>query len=80
MLCFGNKWKYDAPDTSVLAIFITGIENEYNITEEMASLVPLKDTTTSLYLYDTVRITIKWFYLNFVIISGMATNALKTRC
>lgn len=46
----------------------------------MASLVPLKDTTTSLYLYDTVRITIKWFYLNFVIISGMATNALKTRC
>ena len=32
----------DTTDTDQLAIFVTGIDNEYNVTEEMASLVPLK--------------------------------------
>ena len=37
----------DTTDSAQLDIFITGIEYEYNVIEEMASLVPLKDTTKS---------------------------------
>ena len=35
----------DATDMAQLAIFIRGIDDKYDITEEMVSLVPLKDTT-----------------------------------
>ncbi|KAE9526173.1 hypothetical protein AGLY_013804 [Aphis glycines] len=35
----------DVMDTAQVAIFVRGIDNEFNISEEMASLVPLKDTT-----------------------------------
>ena len=35
----------DATDTAQLAIFIRGINDEYKVTEEMASLAPLKDIT-----------------------------------
>ena len=38
-----------------LAIFISGIDDEYNVTEEMASLVPLKDTNKSRDLYKAVK-------------------------
>jgi len=48
----------DATDTTQLAIFIKGIDNKYNVTEEMAYLVLLKDTTKSLYLYEAVKITL----------------------
>ena len=34
----------DSTDMAQLAIFIGGIDDEYNVTKEMASLVPLKDT------------------------------------
>ena len=36
----------DATDMSQLVIFTTGIDDEYNVTEEMACLVPLKDTAS----------------------------------
>ena len=71
-------WKYestDATDMAQLAIFIGGIDYKYNVTEEMASLVPLKDTTKSLDLYEAVKITIKQFSLTFVNISGIATDS-----
>ena len=47
----------DATDRTQLALFISSIDIGYNVTEEMASLVPLKDTTKSFYLYEAVRIT-----------------------
>lgn len=34
----------NATDTALLAIFTRGIDNKYNVIEEMASLAPLKDT------------------------------------
>ena len=64
----------DTTDMAQLVIFIRGTDNEYNVTEEMASLVPLKDTTKSLDLYEAVKITLKWFSLTFVNISGIATD------
>ena len=46
----------DAIDTAQLAISIRGIDDEHNVTEEMASLVPLQDTTKSRDLYEAVKI------------------------
>ena len=37
----------DAIDTAQLSIFIRGVDDEYNVPEEM-TLVPLKDTTKRL--------------------------------
>ena len=37
----------DDTDTAQVAIFIRGTDDEYNVTEEMTFLVPLKDTTKS---------------------------------
>jgi len=46
----------DYTDRAQLGVFIRGINGKYNITKEMASLVPLKDTNKSRVLYDTVKI------------------------
>lgn len=64
----------DSTDTAQVAIFIRGIDNEYNITEELASLVPLKDTTKSLNLHEAVKNTLRRFSLTFDNISGIATD------
>lgn len=40
----------DVMDTAQVAIFVRGIDNEFNISEEMASLVPLK-TLQKLVIY-----------------------------
>ena len=40
---------YDATDMAQLAIFIRIIDNEYNISEEMAFMVPLKEKFVELY-------------------------------
>ena len=45
----------DATDMAQLATFIRGIDDEYNATEEMASLVPFKDTSKSRVLYEAVK-------------------------
>ena len=37
----------DDTDTAQVALFIRGTDDEYNVTEEVASLVPLKDTNKS---------------------------------
>ena len=49
----------DAIDMVQLVIFISNIDNEYNVTKEIASFLPLKDTTTSLDLYEAVKVTLK---------------------
>lgn len=47
----------DATDMAHLAIFTRGTDNKHNITVEMASLVSLKDTSKSLYLFDAAKKT-----------------------
>lgn len=65
----------DVMDTAQVAIFIRGIDNEFNIIEEMASLVPLKDTTKARDLFEAVETTLNKFSLNLVNnISGIATD------
>ncbi|KAG8235640.1 hypothetical protein J437_LFUL013631 [Ladona fulva] len=64
----------DATDTAQLAIFIRGIDKEFNITEELASLVPLKDTTRSVDLYEAVKATLARFSLTIDKMFGMVTD------
>lgn len=63
---------------SQLAIFLRDIDNKCSVTEEMASLVLFKDTTTSTDLLEAVKknqkTTLKWFSLIFVNVSGIATD------
>ena len=60
---------------ALLAIIIKHTDNKYNNTKEMASLVPLRDTTKYLDLYEAVKNTLKLFSLTFVDISGIATDS-----
>lgn len=55
-------------------LFSLVIGNKHNVTEEVASLVPLKDTAKSLHMYEAVKITLKWFSLTFVSISDITTD------
>lgn len=64
----------DATDTAQLAIFIRGVDEEYSITEEMASLVPLKNTTKSKDFYLAIKNTLERFHLGMNNISGIVTD------
>lgn len=48
-----------------LVIFIRGTDNEYNVNEEMVSLVSLKDTTITTDLDEAVKITLTVFFNSF---------------
>lgn len=63
----------DAADTARLAIFISSIDNEYNATEEMHSLMPVKYTTKSLDLYEAAKRK-KQFSISLVNLSDVATD------
>ena len=44
----------DAKDTAQLAVFVRGVDNNFNILEEFLQLMPLKDTTTGRDILDAV--------------------------
>ena len=64
----------DLIDMAQFAIFLRRTDDEYNVTEEMASLVPLKDTTKSRDLYEAIKNMLKQFSLAIVHISGIVTD------
>ena len=45
----------DISDKSQLAIFVRGIDSNFNITEELGSLIPTKGTTTGKDLYNELK-------------------------
>jgi len=47
----------DGTAAAQLAVFIRVTDNKRYVTEEVASLVPLKDTAKYLHLYEAVKIT-----------------------
>jgi hypothetical protein len=53
----------DASDTAQLAIFIRGIDADFNITEELLALQPLKGTTTGEDIFETVNTVFERFGL-----------------
>ena len=67
----------DAAHMTQPAIFIRGVDDEYDVTEEMASLVPLKDTTKSRDLYKTIENMLKQLSLSIVNISGRVTDSAR---
>lgn len=66
----------DVMGTAQVAIFVRGIGSEFKITEEMASLVPLKGTTKARNLFQSVETTLNKFSLNLVNISGLAIRTV----
>ena len=69
----------DDTDTAQVAIFIRGTDDEYNVTEEMASLLPLKVTTKSTDLYEAIKDMLKQFSLSIVNITEGALAMVGKR-
>ena len=64
----------DVRDTSQLAIFVRGIDGNFNVTEELAALVALKDTTSGADIFEAVTTTMKDLGLQFSNLCGVTTD------
>ena len=65
----------DMTDTAQLAVFIRGVDKDLNITEELASLVGLKGSTTGDDIFEGVKNVLDKFNLKFDhCLSGIATD------
>uniref|UniRef100_A0A6P7HAL3 General transcription factor II-I repeat domain-containing protein 2A-like n=1 Tax=Diabrotica virgifera virgifera TaxID=50390 RepID=A0A6P7HAL3_DIAVI len=64
----------DMTDTAQVAIFIRGVDANFNKTEELAALFPLKDTTKSRDLLEAVQTTLNRFSLQLNNLSGLTTD------
>ncbi|XP_023228312.1 general transcription factor II-I repeat domain-containing protein 2-like [Centruroides sculpturatus] len=64
----------DIADIAQLAIFIRGVDIHFKKTEELAALYPLKDTTKSRDLLETVTSTLNRFSLQVNNLSGLTTD------
>jgi hypothetical protein len=63
----------DASDTAQLAIFIRGVDADFNITKVLA-LQPLKGTTTDEDIFETVNTVFERFGLKWSSLSGICTD------
>ena len=67
--------KVEMTDTAQLAVFIHGVDEDLDITEELASLVGLKGSTTGVNIFEGVRNILNKFNLKFdQSLSGIATD------
>lgn len=64
----------DIKDTSQFAIFIRGVDNQMNITEELLDLVSLKDTTTGQDIKDAVLKCMEYRKLDLKKLIGITTD------
>ena len=64
----------DLKDTAQVDVFIRGINAHFDITKEFASLVPLKDTTTGLNIFNAVKSVIDHFGLKLEDLCGVTTD------
>jgi hypothetical protein len=64
----------DASDAAQLAIFIRGVDADFNITEELLTLQPLKRTTTGEDIIETVNTVFERFELKWSSLSGICTD------
>ena len=64
----------DATDIAQVAIFVRGINATFDITEELAGLVSLKDTTTGENIFQGTMSVIGSLGLNLSNICGVTTN------
>ena len=64
----------DIRSTAQLAIFIRGVDDYFEITEELAAIVPIKGTTRGSDLLEGVMTTIKRLGLSLSKLSGITTD------
>ena len=64
----------DIRSTAQLAIFIRGVDDYFEITEELAAIVPIKGTTRDSDLLERVMATIKRLVLPLSKLSGITTD------
>ncbi|KAF0708047.1 general transcription factor II-I repeat domain-containing protein 2-like, partial [Aphis craccivora] len=61
----------DLSDTAQLAIFVRGIDSNFNITEELAALFPMKGTTKSCNIFNALISTLNLFDIKLNNLSGV---------
>ena len=64
----------DISDTAQLAIFVRGVDSEFNITEEMLKLASMKGTTTGEDLLQEFKCALKENNLDITKMSGVTTD------
>ena len=64
----------DAVDTAQLAVFIRGINSNFEITEELLKCVPLTGTTTANDIYSAIEHLIAEYELDWNILSSTTTD------
>jgi hypothetical protein len=64
----------DVSDRAQLAIFIQGVDADFNITEELLSLQPSKGTSTGEDIFETVNTVFERFGLKWSSLSGICTD------
>ncbi|XP_060881678.1 general transcription factor II-I repeat domain-containing protein 2B-like [Metopolophium dirhodum] len=64
----------DLSDTAQLAIFVRGIDSNFNITEELAALFPMKGTTKSCDIFNALISTLNRFGIKLNNLSGVITD------
>jgi hypothetical protein len=64
----------DSSDTAQLAIFIRGIDTNFNYVEELLSLQPMKYTTKGEDIFQEIEKAFETFKLNWEKLSGVATD------
>jgi hypothetical protein len=60
--------------TAQLAIVVRGIDDDFNITEEMAALFPMKGTAIGSVLLNALQSTLRRFNLKLNSLSGVVTD------
>ena len=64
----------DITSTAQLAVFVRGIDQEFNITEEMLCLQAMKDTTTGDDIFNEVKALMTKFNLQLQNLRGFSTH------
>ncbi|KAI6659388.1 General transcription factor II-I repeat domain-containing protein 2-like [Oopsacas minuta] len=67
----------DVSDTAQLTIFVRGVSQNFDVTEEFASLIPMKDTTTGADLLEAVHRALRDYNLSLVNLTGLTTDGRR---
>ena len=64
----------DAKDTAQLAVFVRGVSGQFDVTEELASLIAMKDKTTGADLLRVVKYVMNDIGLSYEQLCGVSTD------
>ena len=64
----------DVRSTAQLAFCVRGVDDDFEVTEELAAIVPMKGTTRGIDLLEVVMKTIKRLGLPLSKLSGITTD------